>query len=33
MFALQRLHWQFCLDVSFALLLTLGAVAALSLSA
>lgn len=33
MFALQRLHWQFCLDVSCALLLTLGAVAALSLSA
>lgn len=33
MFALQRLHWQFCLDVSYALLLTLGSIAALSLSA
>jgi hypothetical protein len=33
MFAQQRLHWRFCLDVSFALLLTLGAVAALGFSA
>ena len=32
MFALQRLHWQFCLDVSCALLLTLGSIAALGLS-
>ena len=32
MFAQQRLHWQFCLDMSFALLLTLGAAAALGYS-
>jgi hypothetical protein len=33
MFALNRLHWQFCFDISFALLLTFGAVAALGFAA
>ena len=32
MFAPKRLHWQFCLDVSYALVLTLGSIAALGLS-
>lgn len=33
MFAQQRLHLQFCFDISFAVLLTLGAAAALGFSA
>jgi hypothetical protein len=33
MFSLNHLRWQFCFDISFALLLTFGAVAAVGFSA
>jgi hypothetical protein len=33
MLSLDHLRWQFCFDISFALLLTFGAVAAVGFSA